>query len=124
MLLRLLLLRFCPVVLLRFCKKRRQVKKGMILLLLCYGALFLLAVWKIIVEKKLWSLLFIPLSMFPHYFLYIFSVWILLRCIWCAWSERVWNRIHTLSLIGLFTGILLETYWNPKILNILLIFLK
>ena len=118
MLFRLLFIRLCPLAALRFCKDRKQIKLSVAMLLLCYGVCFLIAVGKIMVEKKWAAIVFIPLSMFPHYICYVFSIWILIRCIWCAWSERVWKRIHSLSVISVFAGILMESYWNPKILQI------
>lgn len=117
MLFRLLLFRLGPFIGLHFCKERKQMKLAVRLLLLCYGVCLIIAVWKIVSEKKWLGILYVPISMFPHYIFYGFAIWILVRCIWSAWSERVWRRIYQISLLCIILGILTENYWNPKILH-------
>lgn len=117
MLLRLVLLRMAPLLSLRFCKNRKQIKLMVNSLLICYGLCFLIAVWKLFSQEKWMGIIYLPLALFPHYICYGFAVWMLLRCILGAWSERVWKRIYNLSLISTALGILAEYYWNPKILQ-------
>ena len=47
-----------------------------------------------------------------------FAMWILMRCIWHCWSERVWKRIHFVSLITILSGVFAERYINAKVLQI------
>lgn len=124
MLLRLVLLRMAPLLSLRFCKNREQIKLMVNGLLICYGLCFLIAVWKLFSQEKWMGIIYLPLALFPHYICYGFAIWMLLRCILGAWSERVWKRIYHLSLISTALGILAENYWNPKILQFFFEILK
>lgn len=117
MLLRLLILRIGPLIFLRFCKDRGQMKLAVVSLLICYGLCFLIAIRSLFVQVKWMAVIYLPLALFPHYICYGFAVWMLLRCILGAWSERVWKRIYHLSLISTALGIMAETYWNPRILQ-------
>lgn len=87
------------------------------MIVLCYALCFVIAVFKIFMEKKWLVVLYIPLAMFPHYILYIFAMKILIRCIWNIWSERVWRRIYFLSVLCVLAGVLMEAYLNPMILQ-------
>lgn len=124
MLLRLLLFRLGPFVSLRFCKDRKKVKLTFAMIAIVYGGFFLIAAWKIFSQEQWKGILYLPISMFPHYICYAFAIWMLIRCIWSAWSERVWKRIYGLSLISIILGILAENYWNPKILQFFCNFFK
>lgn len=117
MLFRLLLFRLSPVILLRFCRDRKQIKIAVHIILAIYGLCLLIAMWKIFTQKKWLGILYLPLSMFPHYLCYGFAIWMLIRCIWSAWSDRVWKRIYNLSVMSVMVGILTENYINPKILQ-------
>ncbi len=117
MLLRLILLRMSPLISLRFCKNREQIKRAVWFLLICYGLCLLLAVWKLFSQEKWMGIIYLPLALFPHYLCYGFAIWMILRCILGAWSERVWKRIFSLSILSIALGILSENYWNPKILQ-------
>lgn len=117
MMFRLILFRLGPLVSLHFCKDRRRVKLVSNLLLLCYGVCLLIAGWKIFTQESWRGMLYLPVSMFPHYIFYGFALWMLLRCVWSAWSERVWKRIYGLSFLCVILGILMENYWNPKVLQ-------
>lgn len=118
MLIRLLIIRFCPFAVLRMLKEKKKVKKAVIGILMVYMVGFLMAAGKIAVEKQWLSILYVPLSMLPHYICYGVAVWMIIRCIWKAWSERVWRRIHLISLLFVLMGVLMENYLNPKILQI------
>ncbi len=120
MLFRLLIFRLAPLGSLYFCKERRQMKQMMILLLVCYGGCLAAAAWKIFLEEQWRGMFYLPLSMFPHYLCYGFAIWIMLRCLWCAWSVRVWRRIFCIAHVCVLLGILVENYWNPVILEIFL----
>lgn len=117
MLLRLLLFRLGPLIALRFCKDRKQIKLAVAMLLISYSACFSIAAWKLFSQEHWKGILYLPISMFPHYICYAFAIWVLLRCIWSAWSERVWKRIYIISSISVILGILAENYWNPKVLQ-------
>ncbi len=117
MLFRLLLFRLCPLLILRFLEERKRIKIAMIGLLVIYGIVFVIAVGDMISVYHWWSLLYIPMAMFPHYICYGFAIWILIRCIWHAWSERVWKRIYFLTIVSTILGILMEYYWSPQILQ-------
>ena len=117
MLLRLIIFRLFPLTSLRFCKEKKQMKLAVMIILVCYCVSFFAVAAKMISEKYWLGILYVPLSMFPHYLFYGFSLVILMRCIWHAWSERVWKRIYSLAQISVILGILTETYINPKILQ-------
>ncbi len=118
MLFRLIVFRLLPFVLLRFCKDRRQLKLAVGFILAAYFLCFLIAAWGIFSQKQWLGIIYLPLSMLPHYICYAFGIWMLLRCIFSAWSERVWKRIYCLTLLCIVLGILLENYINPYILQI------
>lgn len=118
MLLWLLMIRFCPFVILGFLKERKQIKQAVIILGTGYVVGILIATVKIIVEEKWLAVIYVPLSMFPHYICYGFALKILIRCLWYAWSERVWKRIHALALMCVFAGVFMEKYLNDRILQI------
>ena len=120
----LLLVRLLPVTLLGMCKSQKRIKMMYLLLILLNVSGVLIASASVVIQEHVRSFLYIPCAMFPHYICYIFSLEILARCIWHAWSKRVWNRIHLLSQVVILFGIFLELYWNPKILQILLKFFK
>ena len=117
MLLRLMIVRLCPFAALCFCRERKQMKRAVMMLMILYAIGFLIATGKIVTEEKWLSLLYVPLSMFPHYICYGIAAWMLARCIWYAWSMRVWKRIRSLAVISVLAGIFAENYWNPKILQ-------
>ena len=118
MLFQLLVLRFLPVLFLAFLKERRQIKRILIVIAGIYVVSFAAAVWEVIVQFQWMGILVVPLLMFPQYLCYGFAGWILVRCLWHAWSARVWKRIICVSLISVLVGVFLENYWNPKILQI------
>lgn len=117
MLLRLMVFRLAPVGILVFCKNRKTWKWTVCLLtfcgLLCFGA----AVWEILKSGQWRGLFCIPFAVLPQGICYVFAVWLLLRCSWNEWSLRVRKRICTLSVLILFTGVLLENYINPYFLR-------
>lgn len=117
LLLRLLVLRLSPFAFLGVCKEQKQKKRMFIILALIGVANFLLATWKIACLKRWESLLYLPLAMFPQWLFYGFAVWLLLRCIWYAWSNRVWRRIFRVSVLVVLLGILTEIHVNSQILN-------
>lgn len=120
MLLKLFLFRLGPLLCLKLCKKRSRLKTSMIIFLFCYGGILLSAIWKLFEEEKWRGILYLPLSMFPHYLFYGFVMWILMRCILYSWSERVWQRIYKVSFVITVLGILTENYWNPTVLEYVL----
>ena len=124
MLFSLLIVRLLPVTLLGLLKDQRKIKVIFVLLCGLTGAGFLIAVSSIVVQEHLFSLIYIPFAMFPHYLCYIFSFSILAKCIWHAWSKRVWKRIYVIAQVAILLGIFAELCWNSKILNILLKVLK
>ena len=117
LLLKLFLVRLGPLLCLNLCKKRSRLKMAVFVFLSCYGGVFFSAVWKVFEYEKWKGILYLPLSMFPHYLFYGFVIWILLRCILCSWSERVWKRIYKVSFVVMVLGVLTENYWNPMILE-------
>lgn len=117
MLVKLLLFRLCPVVCLKLCKKRKQIKLTGVLEILCYAVCFLSAVWKIFYEEKWKGILWVLGSLFPHSLCYGFAVWLIWRCLWNVWSVRVWNRIYLAAIWAVMVGILMELYWNPAVLR-------
>ena len=117
MLLRLLIFRLGPLVSLNFCKSRKSMKTAFIVTGMIYSILLLIAAWAIFSEEQWLGILYLPISMFPHYLCYGFAIWLLIRCLWNAWSTRVWKRIYGISIICVILGILAENYWNPKILQ-------
>lgn len=117
MLLKLFFLRLSPLICLKFCKKRSQIKVAVFSFLVVYAGVFITAAWAVFKQEKWRGIIYLPLSMFPHYLLYGFVMWILLRCIWSAWSERVWKRIYKVSIVIEILGVLTENYWNSMILR-------
>ena len=124
MLFSMIITRFCPVAVLGFLKDRKQMKCAMVLIFTGYAAMLIAAIGKVVVEEKWLGIFLIPLSMFPQYFCYGFAIWILIRCIWHSWSERVWRRVHIVALSIILLGIFLEKYVNAKILQIFFNFFK
>ena len=120
----LLLVRLLPLSLLGMWKDQKRIKRMFVLLMFLNMSGILIASASVVIQEDLKSLLYIPCAMFPHYICYIFSFYILARCIWHAWSKRVWKRIHLLSQLAILGGIFLESCCNPKILQNLLKFLK
>ncbi len=118
MLLKLMIFRLAPFGILGFLKERRQIKFVTGIIIALYAISFIVTVWKIFSQKKWLGVLVLPISMFPHYICYVFSIWIILRCIWQIWSERVWKRIYFLSILSVLLGVLAENYVNTKILQI------
>lgn len=117
MLLWLIMIRLSPFVILGFLKERKQIKQAVIILGTCYVVGILIATAKIIAEEKWLAIIYVPISMFPHYICYGFALRILIRCIWYAWSERVWKRIHSFALMSVLAGVFAEKYFNDKILQ-------
>lgn len=117
MLLRLVIVRLVPLLSLRVCKDRKSIKTILVVEGAVYVLLFVLAAWRIISKENGTGILFLLLSIFPHYLCYGFSLWLLIRCVWNAWSDRVWKRIYGVAMMSLIVGILFENYWNPKILQ-------
>ena len=117
MLFSLMILRMFPLIMLWIVKDRKKIKA---IFVLSGGVIligFFMSAVKIFQQEGWRSLVFILLGMFPHYLCYGFSFWILLRCIWYAWSDRVWKRIRLVSGITIFAGVFIEFYWNAKILQ-------
>ena len=117
MLLKLFLLRLGPILAIGFSKKQKQIKKGLMLFLIFYLLLLIISVGKVLVEKQWGGLLYFFAAIFPHYLFYGFAIWMLVRCIWQMWSQRVWRRIYYLSIFSTIFGIITENYINPQILQ-------
>ena len=117
MLLRLIIFRLGPLISLHFCKDRKQIKVNFAVMGIIYVLCFLIAAWRIFGQKKWMGIIYLPISMFPHYLCYGFAIWLLIRCLWSAWSARVWKRIYGIAIICVIFGILAENYWNPQILQ-------
>ncbi len=118
---RLFMLRMIPLLFLGFCKKRNKIKSAIVLFLICYAGLFAAAVWNLFLQKHWKGMFYLPLSVFPQWLFYGFAVWMILRCVLHAWSERVWKRIYKVSVVVTIFGVLTEFYWNPWILEKILI---
>ena len=118
MLLKLVILRLVPICMLGLLKDRYQIKLMTGGVSVLYAVGFVMSAWKIVTQEKWLGILILPVSLFPHYICYIFSLWIMLRCIWHAWSERVWKRVYILSIFSVLLGVLSENYINTKILQI------
>jgi hypothetical protein len=117
MLLKLIILRLVPLLAIGFVKERRTMRGAARLLI--GGTLFLVltAVWEVFClegKRAFWCL---PISLFPHYLFYLFAIWLIGKCIWKSWSERVWKRIYFLAVLSTIFGILTENYINPQILQ-------
>lgn len=117
MLVKLLLLRMVPILSLAFCKKRNQKKLVVCILLFFYLAGLLIVFWKLLDKEGGTAVFLIIAALFPQYLCYGFIAWMLLRCLFQSWSERVWKRIYGLCVAGTGAGILAETYFNPMILQ-------
>lgn len=118
MLLKLMIIRMVPICALGLLKERYQIKVITGGISILYIICFLATVWKIFTQEKWLGLVMLPASLLPHYICYIFALWIMLRCIWHAWSERVWKRVYILSIFSVLLGVLSENYINTKILQI------
>ena len=121
MIFRLFLIRMGPLLCLGFCKKRNKMKTAIHLFIIGYGGLFAAAAWKLFLQERWKGMFYLPLSMFPQCLFYGFAVWMILRCVLHAWSERVWKRIYKVSVVVTIFGVLTEFYWNPWILEKILI---
>lgn len=117
MLLKLLIIRLLPFLSLKVCKDRKSIKMVLIVGSVIYAVLFMLAAWRIIGMESWRGIVYLLLSMFPHYLCYGFGLWLLLRCVWNAWSDRVWKRIGRIAFVAVSVGVLLENYWNPEVLR-------
>lgn len=124
MLVKLLLFRLGPILVLKFCKRRDQIKLAGLVEILGYAVCFLTAAWKVFCEEKWKGIFWVLGALFPHSLCYGFAGWLLLRCIWNVWSVRVWNRICLTAIGVTMFGILMEMYWNPVILSLVSWFLK
>lgn len=118
MLLKLVIFRLVPICVLGLLKDRYQIKLMTGGVSVLYAVGLVMSAWKIVIQEKWLGILILPVSLFPHYICYIFSLWIMLRCIWHAWSERVWKRVYILSIFSVLLGVLSENYINTKILQI------
>ena len=118
MLLKLMIIRLIPICVLGLLRERYQIKMMTGGISALYVICFLTTVWKIVTQEKWLGILIVPVSLFPHYICYIFALWIILRCIWHAWSERVWKRVYIVSIFSVLLGVLSENYINTKILQI------
>lgn len=124
MLLYLCLFRLCPMLSLHFCKKRKKIKIVFLTITAVYILCFVIAVWKIFNQEQWLGVLCLIISLFPHYLCYSFAVWLIIRCVWRSWSDRVWKRIYGIALMSVIFGIYTENYWNPKILQFFCNFFK
>lgn len=122
MIFNLFMLRMTPLLCLKFCKKRSRIKIAILFFLICYGGLFVTAIWKLFLQKHWKGMFYLPLSVFPQWLFYGFAVWMILRCVLHAWSERVWKRIYKVSVVVTIFGVLTEFYWNPWFLEKILKF--
>lgn len=118
MLLKSVILRLVPICVLGLLKDRYQIKLMTGGVSVLYAVGFVMSAWKIVTQEKWLGILILPVSLFPHYICYIFALWIMLRCIWQAWSERVWKRVYILSIFSVLLGVLSENYINTKILQL------
>lgn len=117
MLFRLLLFRLAPWVGLIRCKKARDVKLVLLVTATVYFIAFIISVRELFVREQWKGILQVLLALLPHYLCYIFAGYLLARCIWSAWSDRVWERIRGLAFVLTIWGIFIENYWNLKILQ-------
>ena len=117
MLFRLILFRMGPMVLMQFCKERKCLKGMLALIFFIYAVCFVHSVSMIFASEKWKALLLVPFSMVPQFFFYGFAGWILFRCVFEEWSQRVWKRIYRLSCFSVFIGFMTEFYINPQILK-------
>lgn len=117
MLLRLLFFRLTPMLLLKFCKDRNRIRLAGGILAVSYGICFAAVLLELLKQEGWKGWFCLPFSMFPHYLCYGMAVWMIFRCLWYAWSVRVWKRIYVISLSFVILGILMENYWNPPILE-------
>ena len=118
MLLKLFVIRIGALIPLCFLKERIYLKRYMGMLcgfaVICFGV----AAGEVISQQGWSGIAYLILAMFPHGFFYLFSFWMLIRCIWHSWSKRVWNRIYALSIFSMILGIFAENYINYMILQI------
>lgn len=117
MLLKMFCLRLLPVLCLVCLKDRRKMKRNAALLCFCYCMVFFLASIRIFHQERWKGILYLSLSLFPHGVFYLFSIWLIIQCLWKMWSKRVWKRICYLSIFSTVLGIFAEKYINPQILQ-------
>lgn len=117
MLLKLLFFRLAPMFALRFCKTGNQMKLAVCVTIGLYLSGLILLLRKLIFDGSWDVLLWIPAALFPHYLFYGFAVWMLLRCLFYAWSERVFKRIYRVAFVVILLGVMAETFLNPHILR-------
>ena len=79
---------------------------------------FIMCVRELCIRDQWKGILEVFFAMFPHYLCYIFAGCLIARCVWSAWSERVWKRIRRTAFMLTILGIFIENYWNSKILQI------
>ena len=118
MLFRLVLVRMLPMIMLKLGRDRNYLKKMVILIGIIYMIFFVAAVWEILAQKGWLGIFLVPVSLFPHFVLYGFGMWMILRCVYREWSDRVWKRIYFLTILCIGLGILAENYINPHLLQI------
>lgn len=124
MLFRLVLFRLGPWVCLARCKKKRDVKMILLATAAVYLTGFIISV-RVLFEQERWrGTLGVLFASFPHYLCYIFAGYLVARCVWNAWSERVWKRIRILAFLLIIIGILFENYLNSRILQFFYNFFK
>lgn len=118
MLFQLLLFRLGPWVGLIRCKKKRDIKFVLLVTAGIYFIGFIMCVRELCIRDQWKGILEVFFAMFPHYLCYIFAGCLIARCVWSAWSERVWKRIRRIAFMLTILGIFIENYWNSKILQI------
>ena len=118
MLLKIFCLRLLPLVCLGRLKEQRKMKWTVVYICIGYCTMFLVSAVKIFEKEKWGGILYLSLSVVPHGLFYLFSMWLIMQCLWKMWSKRVWKRIYFLSIICTILGIFAENYINPQILQI------
>ena len=120
MLLKILLLRMTPMIVIGRVKERKKIKLIITAMIMIVLMLSLFSAAEIFKQKHWSGLVYLILSMLPHGIFYLLSFGFMSRCIWKMWSKRVWKRVYIVSIILVIVGILLEMYVNPRILEKLL----
>ena len=124
MLLRLLLLRLSPLACLYRCKDRKTMKIVFVVIIAIYFLGFIISAATLFAREQWKGIISLFAALFPQYLCYIFAGWLIARCVWSAWSERVFRRIGRIAFAAVIAGIFAENYWNPEILQFFCNFFK
>lgn len=117
MLLQIMMIRLAPFFVLKLCRDRRMLKLSCVVMVLVFAGLFLFAAAAVMRREGIAGILYVFAGIFPHGVCYMFALWMISRCVWKEWSQRVWRRIRKVAFACVLLGIVMESYLNPKVLQ-------